>query len=108
MRQPIIKHKLTFRLLRDYARTTNTSNITYVNYGANVPITTNVKGINLTDTIIFYENYYVEEIDENEILPQKKIFQKLLIIIFVFLVAILLVILSAWAINSFLSSINFK
>lgn len=99
MRQPTIKHKLSFRLLRDYARTTNTSNITFVNYGANDLITTNVKKANYTDIIIFYEDYYVEEIDENEILPQKKIFQKLLIIIFVLLVAILLVILSAWAIS---------
>lgn len=105
MRQPIIKHKLTFRLLRDYARTTNTSNITY--YGANDPITTNVKGANYTDIIIFYEDYYVEEINDEEILRQNKIFDKLVILIFVFLVAILLVILSAWAINSFSFSIIF-
>lgn len=107
MRQPIIKHKLTFRLLRDYARTTNTSNITFVNYGANDPITTNVKGTDYTDIIIFYEDYYVEEINEDEILRQNKIFDKLVILIFVFLVAILLVLLSAWAINSFSFSIIF-
>jgi len=107
MRQPTIKHKLLFRLLRDYARTTNTSNITFVNYGVNDPITTNVRGADYTEIIIFYEDYYVEEINEDEILRQNKIFD-LVILIFVFLVAILLVLLSAWAINSFLSSINFK
>lgn len=107
MRQPTIKHKLSFRLLRDYARTTNTSNITYVNYGANVPITTNVRGADYTDMIIFYEDYYVEEINDEEILRQNKIFDKLVILIFVFLVAILLVLLSAWAINSFSFSIIF-
>lgn len=107
MRQPTIKHKLSFRLLRDYARTTNTSNITFVNYGANDPITTNVKGADYTDIIIFYEDYYVEEINEEEILRQNKIFDKLVILIFVFLVAILLVILSAWAINRFSFSIIF-
>lgn len=107
MRQPTIKHKLSFRLLRDYARTTNTSNITFVNYGVNDPITTNVKGADLTDIIIFYEDYYVEEINEDEILRQNKIFDRLVILIFVFLVAILLVILSAWAANSFSFSIIF-
>lgn len=107
MRQPTIKHKLTFRLLRDYARTTNTSNITFVNYGANDPITTNVRGADYTDIIIFYEDYYVEEINEEEILRQNKIFDKLVNLIFVFLVAILLVLLSAWAINSFSFSIIF-
>lgn len=107
MRQPTIKHKLSFRLLRDYAQTTNTSNITFVNYGANDPITTNVKKANYTDIIIFYENYYVEEINEEEILRQNKIFYKLVILIFVFLVAILLVLLSAWAINRFSFSIIF-
>ena len=107
MRQPIIKHKLTFRLLRDYARTTNTSNITFVNYGVNDPITTNVKGADYTDIIIFYEDYYVEEINEEEILRQNKIFDKLVNLIFVFLIAIFLLLLSAWAINRFSFSIIF-
>lgn len=107
MRQPIIKHKLTFRLLRDYARTTNTSNITYVNYGANDPITTNVRGADYTELIIFYEDYYVEEINDEEILRQNKIFDKLVNLIFVFLIAIFLLLLSAWAINSFSFSIIF-
>lgn len=107
MRQPIIKHKLTFRLLRDYARTTNTSNITFVNYGVNDPITTNVKGADYTDIIIFYEDYYVEEINEEEILRQNKIFDKLVNLIFVFLIAVLLVLLSVLAINSFSFSFIF-
>lgn len=98
MRQPIIKHKLSFRLLRDYAHTTNTSNITFVNYGANVPITTNVKGINLTDIIIFYEDYYVEEIDDEEISDeeierQNLIFDRLIFFIFVVLIAIFILLL---------------
>ena len=107
MRQPTIKHKLSFRLLRDYARTTNTSNITFVNYGVNDPITTNVKGADYTDIIIFYEDYYVEEINDEEILRQNKIFDKLVNLIFVFLIAIFLLLLSAWAINSFSFSIIF-
>ena len=107
MRQPTIKHKLSFRLLRDYAQTTNTSNITFVNYGANDPITTNVKGADYTDIIIFYEDYYVEEINEDEILRQNKIFDKLVYLIFVFLIAIFLLLLSAWAINRFSFSIIF-
>ena len=107
MRQPTIKHKLTFRLLRDYARTTNTNNITFVNYGLNDPITNNVGGIDITDIIIFYEDYYVEEINDEEILRQNKIFDKLVILIFVFLIAIFLLLLSAWAINSFSFSIIF-
>ena len=107
MRQPTIKHKLSFRLLRDYARTTNTSNITFVNYGVNDPITTNVKGADYTNIIIYYEDYYVEEINDEEILRQNKIFDKLVIIIFVFLIAIFLLLLSAWAINSFSFSIIF-
>lgn len=106
MRQPTIKHKLSFRLLRDYARTTNTSNITFVNYGANDPITTNVRGADYTDIIIFYEDYYVEEINEEEILRQNKIFD-LVNLIFVFLIAVLLVLLSVLAINSFSFSFIF-
>ena len=107
MRQPIIKHKLTFRLLRDYARTTNTSNITFVNYGVNDPITTNVRGADYTDIIIFYEDYYVEEISDEEIERQNLIFDRLIFFIFVFLIAIFLLLLSAWAINSFFLSIIF-
>lgn len=107
MRQPTIKHKLTFRLLRDYAHTTNTSNISFGNYSVNNVKTTNVKSANYTDIIIFYEDYYVEEINDEEILRQNKIFDKLVNLIFVFLIAVLLVLFSVLAINSFSFSIIF-
>lgn len=93
-----IKHKLSFRLLRDYAQTTNTSNVTFVNYGVNDPITTNVCGADYTDIIIFYEDYYVEEISDEEISDeeierQNLIFDRLIFFIFVFLIAIFLLLL---------------